>query len=52
MAKMKIIREVTKATFENAKTSEMKDDFEFKMMDQQFYMIAEKRDWIRFDNKN
>lgn len=52
MAKMKIIREVTKAIFEKAKTSDMKDEFEFKMLDKQFYMIAEKRDWIKFENKN
>ena len=52
MAKMKIIREVTKADYNKAKASKMKDDFEFKMLDNQFYMIAEKRDWIRFENEN
>tara|TARA_R110002096_G_scaffold332027_1_gene526072 strand:+ start:369 stop:527 length:159 start_codon:yes stop_codon:yes gene_type:complete len=52
MAKMKIIREVTKAIFEKAKASEMKDDFEFKMLDKQFYLIAEKRDWVIFENLN
>jgi|TARA_R100001369_G_scaffold70937_1_gene98664 hypothetical protein len=52
MAKMKIIKEVEKQYFENAKKSELKDNFEFKILEKKYYMIGGKRDWVILENIN
>ncbi len=52
MAKMKIIKEVEKQYFENAKNSELKDNFEFKILEKRYYMIGGKREFIIFENLN
>ena len=49
MAKMKIIREVSKVIFEHTKKSKGKDDFDYHSMDDKYFMIAEKKVWLAFE---
>ena len=46
MAKMKIIREVTRAVYDKAKKSEMKDQFQFLITDERYYLIGGKKDLL------
>lgn len=49
MAKMKIIREVSKVIFEHTKKSKMKDDFDYHVLEEKYFMIAEKKVWLAFE---